>query len=248
MKFYYFALITSLVLLPLAAGRPPRHHGPEPPQDHKIPQRGGRNKPHRGGRNKPHRNLRQQTQQRRAADATTNPKDNTTNLPQVECDTPNPLTKLDSACPCFDQARIASLIDFSTAEYCDFYQSLPGEDPCNHSNYESTDLYASSPEEALQGEPPIYQSSYVSFSVNKDSDPDYGSSTCYASVSVSKSSISYQNFDYEGNSTTLDDFGDSHTYYMSQSLTDEQYDACLNVLNERKGQLPDNCVIGNGEW
>jgi len=243
MKFYYFALITSLVLLPLAAGRPPRHHGPEPPRDHKIPQRGGRNKPHRGGRNKPHRNLRQQTQQRRAADATTNPKNDTTNLPW---DTPNPLTKLDSACPCFDQARLASLIDFSTAEYCDFYQSLPGEDPCNHSNYEYTDLSASSPEEALQGEPPIYQTSYATFSANKD--PDYGSSTCYASVSVSKSSISYQNFDYEGNSTTLDDFGDSHTYYMSQSLTDEQYDACLNVLNERKGQLPDNCVIGNDEW
>jgi len=167
---------------------------------------------------------------------------------QVGCDAPNPLTKLDSGCPCFDKARMESLLDLSTAQYCSFYQSLPGDDPSNQPayGYEYTDLSTSSPEEALQVEPPVYQNSYVGFSVSKDSDPDYGSTTCYASVSVSKSSISYENFDYED--TTLADSGESQTYYIAQSLTDAEYDACLNVLNEQKGQLPDNCVIGNDEW
>jgi len=240
MKFYHCGLITSLVLIPLAAGHPSCNHGPKAVQDHKIA--------HRGGLNKPHRNLRQQTQERRAkGEHERKLKEDTTSLPKAGCDTPNPLTKLDSGCPCFDQARIASLIDFSKAQYCDFYQSL-GDDTSNQSNYEYTDLYASSPEETLQVEPPIYQTSYVSFAVNKDSDPNYGSTTCYASVDAYKSSISYENFDYDNEFTSWDDSGESHTFYITQSLTDEQYDACLTVLNERKGQLPDNCVIGNDEW
>jgi len=241
MKFYHFAVITSLVLVPLAAGHPPRHHGPNPPR--------GPNKPHRGG-HKPPRNLRQEERRAkgRKGENDEKPKEETetqdTNLLQAKCDTPNPLSRLDSGCPCFDQARVSSLIDLSNAVSCDFYQSLPIDDPCNYSGWEYTGLSASSPEETLPGEPPIYQNSYVSFSANKDSDPAYGS-TCYASVDVSKSSISYKNFDFE---EFLDDIGKYYYAYITVSVTDAEYGACLDILNQQKAQLPDNCYIGTDEW
>jgi hypothetical protein len=67
--------------------------------------------------------------------------------------------------------------------------------------------------------------------------------SCSAYASISTSSNNYQDND--------DDFvifagesGESHSYYISLSLSDEQYDACLNVLNDQKAQLPSNCEIG----
>lgn len=223
MKFYHFALIGALVLIPLASGKPPHHHGSVPPSA-----------------------LRRQ--RRRVKDTKTKPpKDGTTKVAKAECETEHPLPKLEKGCPCFNLETIKSQMDYGKSEYCEFYESLPEDDPCNHSSWEYMDLYASSPEEELGGDPPTFQGSYVSFSINKDTDPDYGQTTCYASVDNSKHTGSYM-YDMVAEEN-FEDVGESHWYYIAVGVTEDEYKDCADILSKFKDQLPDNCMIGDdGGW
>jgi hypothetical protein len=227
MKFYNFALISSLILLPFVAARPPQHHHQGPPQ-----QRHGGPTQHQRG--KPRDNLRNIRQRRTEGTKKTNAKA-ILNGTQVQCNMP-PFPKLESGCPCFNQETMANRTDYATAEYCYFDQSLGDEE------WEYTYFDAGAPQEVLESDPPSYQNSYIAFSVDKSTDPDYGYMSCSAYASISTSSNNYQDND-DDFVIFADGSNESHDTYISLSLLPEQYDACLNVLNEQKAKLPSNCDI-----
>ena len=166
-----------------------------------------------------HDNLRQRRMQNEA-----------TSPPIFDCGD-NPLVKQETGCPCFSLETISALMDF--ASYTDCYIYIPASvnvtDQCSQFYPRSASFSAStsySDGGALS----------VSFGTSSSFDPaTQGAGYCNGGVYYSKSS-------YDQTGMTTDSGSESHSYDISLSLTQQQFQDCLEVINELKASLPaDTC-------
>jgi hypothetical protein len=240
------ALVGTCVFLPLAAGQHRSFPAAFPPQfyhGHGFP-----------ATNHHHRNLRRQ-QQRRVQNDSSPP-------PFFDCGE-NPIVKQDSGCPCFSAETISSLMDVETdADSCYYYATAPvnASDQCSYlyprsasfsasTTYTDTSSYSVNFAVTSNFYPPMpmpfesvsQTTSETSFAGPTDEIPVdpvqsmQGAGSCSAGVYYSK-----YVYDQTGSSSN----SESHGYDMYMSVTKEQMEDCLDVLNEVKATLPKPlCVI-----